>query len=136
MAVRTTESAVGAIIDVDADIDLEPFIETANVLVTKHCVDTSFTAAELELIERWLSAHIYTVRDMIAMNERVGSVSAEYQSKVDLGFDSSHYGQMAMRLDWSGALAKLNEQIKKGRETGGPTITWGGTEEVDIDTDD
>lgn len=127
MAVRTTVEAVGLIIDVDSGISLTPFIEVANALVTKHCVDGAFTVAELELVERWLAAHFYCVRNPRTTQERAGSVGEGYQSRVDLGFDVTHYGQMAMRLDWSGALSKLNEQAKSGgRITAG--ITWLGTE--------
>ena len=127
MAVRTTAEAVGLIIDVDSGISLTPFIEVANAVVTKHCVDGAFTVAELELVERWLAAHFYAIRDPRITQERAGSVGESYQGKVDLGFDVTHYGQMAMRLDWSGALSKLNEQAKKGGKiTAG--VVWLGTE--------
>jgi hypothetical protein len=129
MAVRTTAEAVGLIIDVDSGISLTPFIEVANALVTKHCVDGAFTVAELELIERWLSAHFYAIRDPRTTQERAGSVGESYQSQVGLGFDVTHYGQMAMRLDWSGALALLNEQTKKGGRVTA-SVTWLGTEDV------
>lgn len=115
---RTTSNAVSGIIEVDANISLDPFIEVANDLVSSCCGDvTGYDATKLELIERWLSAHFYTVRDMRAEQERAGIVSEKKQSKVDLGFDSSHYGQMAMRIDTNGGLAQLNEQIKNGSAT-------------------
>ena len=134
MAVRTTAGAVELIIEVDVTILLTSFIEAANNIVTQQCVHVDFTAATLELIERWLSAHFYTVRDMRAFQEQAGSVRQELQSAVNLGFDTSHYGQMAMRLDWSGALGALNEQIKKG-VGGSPGITWLGTEETEVESD-
>ena len=83
--------------------------------MTKCCGDEDYTTADLELIERWLSAHFYTVRDMRAESEKAGPVAAKYQSKVGLGFDTSHFGQMAMRLDIYGGLGALNEQIKNGK---------------------
>lgn len=124
---RTTSTAVEGIIEVDANISLDPFIEAANNVVTKCCGDsTNYDAADLELIERWLSAHFYTCRDMRAESEKAGSVSEKKQSKVDLGFDTSHYGQMAMRLDVEGGLGQLNERIKNGKgNTYG--VTWLGT---------
>jgi hypothetical protein len=127
MAVRTTAEAVGLIIDVDSGISLTSFIEVANVVVTKHCVDGAFTVAELELVERWLAAHFHAIRDPRTTQERAGSVGESYQSRVDLGFDVTHYGQMAMRLDWSGALSKLNEQAKNGGKIIAG-VTWLGTE--------
>lgn len=128
---RTTSTVVELIIEVDSNIVLTSFIEAANALVTQCCGDSSnYTTINLELIERWLSAHLYTVRDMRAESEKASSVSEKKQSKVDLGFDTSHYGQMAMRLDWEGGLAALNERIKKGKKS---TVlaTWVGVENPD-----
>ena len=123
---RTTSTAVGGIIEVDADITLTPFIDAANVLVTECCSTDDYTTAELTRIELWLSAHFYTVRDMRAEMEKAGPVSEKKQSKVDLGFNSSHYGQMAMRLDHVGGLAVLNDRILKGKRAG-VQIAWLGT---------
>lgn len=135
MAVRTTRTAVAGIIEVDAGIipdddAMEPFIVVANELVTECCTGakgpaTAYDSTRLELIERWLAAHLYTNRDPRATNEKAGSVGQTYQSQVDLGFDTSHYGQTAMRLDTNGGLAALNERTKKGASRVG--VTWLGT---------
>jgi hypothetical protein len=114
MATRTTANAVSEIVKVKSGDDLTPFIEAANSVVTKHCTDDAFTTAELELVERWLSAHFYLVYKPAGLIERAGPVSKQIESRVDLGFDVTRHGQMAMRLDWSGALSALNEQAKKG----------------------
>jgi len=129
---RTTSALVGGIIEWDSDtsksthIPLTPFIEVANELVTECCTSGSHTDARLTKIETWLSAHFYTIRDMRAESEKAGSVSQKLQSKVDLGFDTSHYGQTAMRLDTEGGLAALNERIKNGRRAS-VGVTWLGT---------
>lgn len=114
---RTTYTAVAEIIEVDATIstDLVPFIEAANHLVTKVCTNTGYDATDLELIERWLAAHFYAIRDPRYLVERAGSVLAEYQNKVDLGLDVTTYGQQAMRLAYFGELGKLNEKMKNGK---------------------
>jgi len=136
MAIRTSSTAVALIIEVDSSISLTPFIEAANALVTELCTASTYTTARKELIERWLSAHFYTVRDMRAEQEKADEVSEKKQSKVDLGFDTSHYGQMAMRLDTAGGLAALNVNIKKGR-TNVIGITWLGTEgDTSLDLED
>jgi len=129
---RTTPTLIGGIIEWDSDeskvtfISMTPFIDVANELVTECCGSSGYTAMRLELIERWLSAHFYTVRDPRVESEKAGPVSEKFQSKVGLGFDTSHYGQMAMRLDTEGGLAALNEQVKKGKKvTVG--VTWLGT---------
>lgn len=132
---RTTADNVRAIIEVDStvivvDADLDPFIEIANELVTEQCVtngpSTAYSSTRLELIERWLAAHFYTNRDPRPVNEEAGPVGVTYQSKVDLGFDTSHYGQTAMRLDTNGKLAALNDQTKKGGKITA-TAVWLGT---------
>ena len=134
MAVRTTDDLVKGIIEVDATISLTPFIAAANSLVTKCCTDLDeyYSVAELQQIETWLAAHFYTVRDGRAFREKAGSVSEEKQSKVDLGFSTSHYGQMAMTLDYFGGLSALNESIKNGTSNT-DSVTWLGTEEDDIE---
>ena len=125
---RTTENAVRAIIDV-TDTDLTPYIAVANALVTEYCADVStYDAERLELIERWLSAHFCTIKDPRTTAEKIGSVSVNYQSVIDLGFNSSHYGQTAMRLDTNGGLAALNDKINKAKAANA-TVTWLGTAE-------
>jgi len=132
---RTTVDNVEAIIDIDSGISLTPFIEAANALVTQCCStatdadgDLVYTATNLELIERWLSAHFYHIRDPKAKVEKAGSVSAEYRTAVKIGFDNTHYGQMAMRLDWNGGLAALNDQVNKGTRGQSVGIYYLGTE--------
>lgn len=133
---RTTLANVQGIIDIDPEIVPDAaaagsFILPANALVTEVCTGAAgptpaYSGNRLELIERWLAAHFYTQRDPRAASEKAGSVSANYQSKVDLGLDNSHYGQMAMRLDTNGGLAKLNHDSKRaGKPKVG--VTWAGT---------
>ena len=122
---RTTKAPVEEIIELDAEIipndaAMLPFLTVANELVTECCTGdagptTAYSDDRLALIECWLAAHLYTNRDPRAVTEKAGSVSAAYQGKVDLGFDTSHYGQTAMRLDTHGGLAKLNDDMKKGK---------------------
>lgn len=124
MAIRTTATAVGLIIEVDANISLDSFIETASSLVDDVAAASSPpTATRLELIERWLSAHFYAMRDPRPTGEKAGPVSANYQSKVDLGLKTSHYGQMAISLDPTGVLLNAFKGKRKG------SIVWAGTEE-------
>jgi hypothetical protein len=122
---RTTEALVMEIIDVESAISLSPFIADASMLVDD--VATADTAdeisdARLQRIETWLAAHLYTVRDPRTTQERAGQVAATYQSAVDKGLESSHYGQTAISLDPTGTLKNLS----KGRRRA--TVTWLGTE--------
>ena len=133
---RTTSVLVEGIIENSESITLTPFIEAANLLVTQYCTDLTedYTSDELEKIETWLAAHVFTIRDMRAEYEKAGDVSEKKQSKVDLGFDTSHYGQMAMRLDYHGGLAKLNEEAKKGAVNLFVGL-WMGTEKPTVEDD-
>lgn len=113
---RTNTTLVKGIIEVDESIDLTPFIDTASALVDAVCLTSGYSDSMLEMIERYLAAHCYTLIDPRQTSQRAGSVGESVQSSVDLGFDTSHYGQMAMRLDVKGNLAKLNEDAKKGNK--------------------
>ncbi len=119
---RTTVDQVEAIIEIDSGISLTPFIEVANALVTECCsaaVDSDgalvYDATRLELIERWLSAHFYHIRDPKASREEVDDVASTFRSSVDLGFNNTHYGQMSMRIDTNGALSRLDNSSKNGK---------------------
>lgn len=127
---RTTSVLVGGIIELAASISMDPFIEAANMLVTQACtgLTVEYSSAKLAIIEKWLAAHFYTVRDPRAESEKAGPVGEKFQSKVDLGLNTSHYGQMALRLDYQGGLASLEKEMKDGvKKTVG--ITWLGTED-------
>jgi hypothetical protein len=126
MAVRTTAALVAAIIEVDPSIDLDPFIFTASELVTEVCAIAGYTVERLELIERWLSAHFYAIRDPRTTNEKAGSVGASYESKVDLNLALTRYGQQAMLLDTQGGLAALNKSLAGGGRIVA-SVAWLGT---------
>lgn len=131
---RTTPELVAAIIEVDEDLDLNPFIDVANDLVTMVCAviptgGYDYTTDYLAKIETWLAAHFYAIEDPRSQRDRIGSLTQEIESKVDLGFDVTRYGQMAMRLDLNLGLAKLNNAVKDAKGTsrivGG--VKWLGT---------
>lgn len=122
---RTSASQVESVVEVDADIDLEAFILTANEIVTEVCVPLEYSDTRLELIERWLSAHFYKIRDQSVASEKAGPVAASYQHKVDLLFMQTKEGQMAMSLDTKGGLARLQKALEEGRIK--PGISWLGT---------
>ncbi len=125
---RTDATAVGGIIEVDATIDVTPFIEAANALVTDVCGDSGYSDDRLELIERWLSAHFYAVRDIRPASETAGAVSQSFQFSVGRYLEVTMYGQQAMLLDVEGGLADLNARMKKGVRFPPITVGWAGTE--------
>jgi hypothetical protein len=112
---RTTAVLVASVIEVDSSISLDPFIDTANELVTEFCGSvTTYTTYRLELIERWLAAHFYAIRDPRSASESAGPVSASYQFKVDLGLKQTTYGQQVLVLDTAGGLSRWDTMIQKG----------------------
>jgi hypothetical protein len=125
---RTTAELVAGLVeqDVKSVPDLTPFIATANILVTRVCGSAGYSDEEIEMIERWLAAHFYCMRDPRATYETARSVAQSLQNKVDLGLATSHYGQQAMILDTKGGLARLNSRIVKGiLMPGSPLIVAG-----------
>ena len=128
MAVRTTSTAVQKIIELDSSIivdlaDLDPFIEVASAIIDDVCVPLGYDATRLELIERWLSAHFYAIRDQRKQQEVAGSVSETFQTKVDLYLNVTIYGQQAQMIDTKGGLLRLNKGISTR-----VLLFWAGTE--------
>lgn len=112
---RTDADAVGGLLEVDVDIDLDPFIESANFLVTKVCVvaDSGYDDVQLEIIERYLAAHFYGLRDPSRTQEQIDVVRDMFETnKVDLGLQLTRWGQQALRFDTNGYLAALDNAVK------------------------
>ncbi len=109
---RTTSVAVAAIIEVDDSIPLDPFIETASALVDEIPAG-SLNDTRLELVERWLSAHFYAIRDPRTTRERADRIEQTFQSRVGLGLANTHYGQQAAILDTTGTLKALDAEGKR-----------------------
>ena len=133
---RTTAANVGKVVEVDTTIDLDPFISMANELVTECCVDvnaTEYTATRLELIERWLAAHFYVIRDPRTSSEGISGLSEAAQNpQVAMAFHGTKEGQQALILDTYGGLAALSKRISDGGKKA-IGVTWMGTTDQDED---
>lgn len=109
---RTTPSLVEKIFALDpAIMDITPFIDTANELVTECCSWYEFSDGRLELIERWLTAHFLSMLDPRTTREQAGPAAQDtFESKIDTGtgLRATRYGQQAILLDSSGSLAALD----------------------------
>lgn len=123
---RTTSDSVKAVLlrqyNSSTNPDLTGFIETASALVDQLviCAATYGVAhsdATLELIERWLAAHLYTLPDPMYKSKRTGNAAAEYVT------DGKGYLGMAQSLDSTGCL----ERIMGSRKS--PSIEWLGLSE-------
>ncbi len=138
MAFRTTPEAVKKIIVTDenawAEIDtafMDPFIEVANNLVNNVVVPGGYDVMTLELTERYLAAHFYAVSDPAprVTVEQVASLREQYSFKVNLGLDFTQWGQQAMRIEFKGLLAAMNESQKNLMVKRVGKVTWLGKED-------
>lgn len=110
-----------------SDAQLMVYITTANELVTELCEPVGYTEARLELIELWLAAHFYAVRDVRAASESAGPVSETKQFRLGLVLQVTMYGQQALALDTAGALAALSKATEEGKPRR-VSVTWLGQE--------
>lgn len=129
---RTTFADVKLIAKVKSTVTeakFAPFIEAANHLVNQCCLESDYSDATLELIERWLAAHFYHVFDPRRVQERADVISATFEGKTGLNLNFTRYGQQAMMLDTAGNLAALNDEITKGKKKIQGNVLWvgGGT---------
>jgi hypothetical protein len=136
MAQRTTIALVQGVLapnqDYDGKANLQPFLDTAVVLVDD--IEASavedeapLSAAKLELIERWAAAHFYKCSDRPLSSSSAGKGRASYDGKTDKYMEATLYGQTAMALDSSGYLRAQASSAER-RVAGG---SWLGTLEED-----
>jgi hypothetical protein len=118
MAWRVTPAEVEAVIrDYDSSIDLKAMILAANALTDK--IDAADSDGELSAtllleIERHLAAHVYDATDHEAASEVTGKSTTAYTGLYGKGaFDGTRHGKLAMALDITGYLARINEGRKK-----------------------
>lgn len=136
---RTTATLVKKIITVDPGDDLSEPISIANNLTTavpaavlKPDGTPYLDATTLEMVERYLAAHFYSVLKPRSQSEGVGTVQQTIESSVKVGLRVTRHGQQAILLDITGALAALDntqETIKTflpGSKLK-PTVLWAGT---------
>jgi hypothetical protein len=125
--IRTTPELVAGLVQVDSNITLDPFISAASILTDRVAAESNSPDDNvLQVIETWLAAHFYCVRNPRRSSERAGDVWATFMSKVDLNLQVTHYGQQAMMLDPTGVLKFINDtKAFKARKVG---ATWMGCE--------
>lgn len=115
---RTTVDAVKALMLPGKDYDVanapsvQPYIDTAYAIVNR-VVECStargiiLTSEELELIERWLSAHYYCMSDSPYSARSTQGASGTFQGQTGMGVEATKYGQVAEGIDYSGCLSAL-----------------------------
>ena len=97
--------------------DLSRFIDSASAMVdyvASKDVHSVMTAVNLEVVERWLSAHFYAHSDQLFQSKNTGASGATFQGQTAMCFQSTQYGQTAMLLDLTNTLAKRNQEALTG----------------------
>lgn len=102
---RTTDTLVREICKVKAGRDLAPFIRVASQLVDDLLLEAGYTTQKLTDIETWLAAHFYHALDRRRLTQSVTSAQEIFSTKVDLRLYLTEYGQNAIMMDTTGALA-------------------------------
>lgn len=118
---RTTERAVKQLLGSNYGTDhlgndpsLRPYIDTAAAIMARvvTCATAksfTHTAAELELIERWLAAHYYTRMDPTYTSKSTAGASGSFTSPKD---ETERYKASAIELDASGCLKAILSRNK------------------------
>lgn len=130
MAVRTTEDDIRDVIDTDPTIDILPFQTRASVIVDRAVAkaaenNVTLSADEQEFMETYVAAHLYALRDPQPMKKRSGKSNVTFWGKSGKGLEMTPWGQTALSMDSSGALATVT-----GTEDGVKIVqaVWLGTD--------
>lgn len=121
---RCSPTDVAGVIETDPAVvgsslnGLNPFINIANEMVTECCTfqGQGYSASRLAVIETWVAAHFYAVRDPRPVTEQLGAARQTLQKVVDIGLDATQWGQTAMRIDTYGGLAAKNNKAGRMRD--------------------
>ena len=103
---RTTEAAVLEIMDTElTEIQLTPFLTTANVLVTTKLAG-ALSDTILAEIEKYLAAHLASFKSKYAIRETVSEASWTTGFKGGEGLSATPYGEMVKLLDTTGIMTQ------------------------------
>lgn len=110
---RTNAAYVKEILDTAlGDTVIEGFIATANVWVDARLLNAGMSDTILTEIEKYLAAHLATVREPQASQFTTGDgLAVKIQGLTGEGLKATYYGQMALMLDSSGTLAAMGKQV-------------------------
>lgn len=126
MANRVTGSEVKEVINTSLlTAEVEPFILAANAIVTGMC--SSYSTAEQKELERWLAAHLVSIRDpskSAVIEQNAGAPSQKY-ALIGKGLSATPYGSQVLIMDYKGKLGGLGKTSV--------SITGLGTSNADFD---
>ncbi len=118
MAITTTLAEVKLIIVLDeniADPNWQAMLDDATAWITALDIETDCGTATANAVTKYVAAHFMTMQDPRQVEQKIDDASEKFSDTYDLGLDSSHYGQMAKRLDCSGKLNKADVLAKSDK---------------------
>jgi len=82
-------------------------IDTANLYVTEHLADSGLSEDMLAKIELYLAAHYVALTEEggALTRDKLGDADTSYANIYEQGLKSTRFGQAALALDSTGALA-------------------------------
>jgi hypothetical protein len=92
-----------------AGVDLSVFIEMSVILIDEYLSDKGLSDGVLRLIGKNLAAHFAFLKEGQLKSETIGPTSSTFNMATGLALNSTTFGQMAIMLDSSKTLAKLND---------------------------
>lgn len=89
--------------------DITTFLNTANHMVTDVLVNggADYGVAILEDVERYLAAHLATIKDPVMIEEKTGAGHFKFAVKVGMGLEATQYGQQVLAIDYKGFFATV-----------------------------
>lgn len=114
---RTSTSSVKNIFNTDlTDSQLQEFIDDASALVDSYLSGQGLSTSLLTRIEKYLAAHLASVRDPLTVREQVGDANATFEARArsvgvgTRGLSLTFYGQQALSMDTTGRLQNVGKQ--------------------------
>lgn len=104
---RTSDAEVQKIISLNVLTTTDPFITTANILVTEHLGDSGLSSALLTEIEKYLAAHLTALHpdERQLTEQEIGEGTDTFGGKFGDLLNFTQFGQTVKMLDSTGILA-------------------------------
>jgi len=112
MSRRTDATRVKAIYSTSlTNFAVESYIDVAADIVDELDSDTTLGDTRLELIERYLTAHLIAfTNERIGIREKIGDAEITYAGKFGEEIMGTPWGQTAAMLDTSGTLRSIGKR--------------------------
>jgi hypothetical protein len=117
MATRVSEDDLRALIDESATTSVQSFLDDAELLVDETLDASLFTPGRLNLIEKYLAAHLWAIaREKGGVTlEKAGDATNMYKKYDGEGLSSTRFGQQVLAWDTTGQLNIVLSYAKKAQ---------------------